>query len=111
MTIDAIYRLLSARYRRYTVYYLYRYGDASRLPLIADQIASWETTEHPLPEDSLQIYNSLYHCHIPKLAEAGIVSYSQSEDVVTLAENASQLRPYLEQAAELELTTIDNHGL
>jgi hypothetical protein len=111
LPIDTIYRLLSARRRRYTLYYLYRYENPVRLPDIADQITKWEGPSPRLPKDSLHTYNDLYHCHIPKLADAGIVSYRQSEDVVSLDKNAVQLRPYLEQAAETDLKAIDIPGL
>jgi hypothetical protein len=69
----------------------------------------WERTAPQLPEDSLQTYNDLYHCHVPKLADAGVVSYCQSEDVVSLGKNAAQLRPYMEQAAETDLTAMNIH--
>jgi hypothetical protein len=111
LSIDTVYRLLAARRRRYALYCLYRYENPVRLPDVADHITEWETTDAQLPEESMRTYNDLYHCHIPKLADAAIVSYYQSGDVVSLDRNAVQLRPYLEQAAEMDLTTIDTHGL
>jgi hypothetical protein len=111
LPIDTVHNLLASRRRRYTLYCLYRYENPVRLPDVADQITAWETIDPPHFESSLQTYKDLYHCHIPKLTEAGIVSYCQPEDVVTLAKNAPQLRPYLEQAAETDLSNIDSHGL
>ncbi|MFB6223971.1 MAG: hypothetical protein ABEH86_09930 [Haloarcula sp.] len=109
LPFDKIHSLLSARHRRYTLYCLYLYTNPIYLPDVAGQIAEWK---HGRPEDELlderlDIYISLYHNHIPKLADAGVVSYSQDEDMVELGCNAQQIRPHLEQAAEKDLAPSD----
>ncbi|WP_449271602.1 DUF7344 domain-containing protein [Halopiger xanaduensis] len=43
----------------------------------------------------------LYHTHIPKLEEAGIVTYDQERDIVTLAEQVEHIKQYQ------DLLTVD----
>ena len=109
LSLDAIHDLLRAPFRRYTLYCLYFYSNPVRLPDVAEQVVEWE---HGMPgeellDERLYAYNDLYHSHVPKLADANVVAYSQSEDMVELAHNAAQLRPYLEQAAETDLDAND----
>lgn len=106
---DVIHDLLTARRRRYTLYCLSLYANPMWLPDVAEQVAEWE---HDAPGDDLlderlRTYNDLYHTHVPKLADADVVAYSQSEDMVELARNAAQLRPHLERAAEADLDAND----
>lgn len=78
--------LLAHRYRRYLLYALYLYTPPIRLPDVADQITVWETgdpSEERLDE-RLRIYSSLYHDHIPLLADADVVDYDQAADEVDL---------------------------
>ncbi|WP_449404985.1 DUF7344 domain-containing protein [Halosimplex halophilum] len=39
-------------------------------------------------EEVLRMYSSLWHAHIPKLAESGVVEYSQDTDTVRLSDDA-----------------------
>lgn len=105
---DRIHQLLSVRRRRYVLYYLYKYANPVRLPDLAEYVTEKTQEESFQPEDRLQTYMSLYHCDIPKLAESAVVSYSQEEDMVELAAHAAQLRPYLEQTAETDLSITDD---
>lgn len=106
LSIDTIHHLLSARRRRYVLYYLYLYENPVRLPDVADRVTEWERNDPDL-EDRLHAYNELYHAHIPKLADAAVVIYYQKDDMIELAQNAAQLRPHLEQAAEADLDAMD----
>lgn len=108
---DQIHQLLSARRRRYVLYYLYRYENPVRLPDIAAQIVKWEPQEGDLVDERSQTHLALYHNHIPKLADEGIVEYDQEEEMVELGENATHLRPYLEHTAETDLDMTDTRGL
>jgi len=105
---DQIHQLLSVRRRRYVLYYLYKYANPIRLPDLAEYVTEKTQEEPPHSDDHSQIYLSLYHCDIPKLAEDAVVSYFQEEDMVELGANAAQLRPYLEQTAESDLSIPDN---
>lgn len=107
---DRLHNLLASRRRRYVLYCLYLYADPMGLSDVAGQIAEWE---NEAPEDELlderrDILTSLHHNHIAKLADADMVTYSESEDMVELDDNAAHIRPYLELtvASDLESTEI-----
>lgn len=103
LTLDTVHQLLSARRRRYALYCLYLYENPVRLADVADRVTEWEQDGTSVPEDRLRMYTNLYHVHVPKLDDAGVVAYQQDEDVVELAANAARLRPHLEQTAETDL--------
>lgn len=109
LTIDQVHNLLAARQRRYLLYCLYLFANPIRLPDVAGQVSEWEYNrpENELLDERLDVYLSLYHNHVPRLSDAAVIAYSQSEDMVELGQNAAQLRPHLERAAERDLETTD----
>jgi hypothetical protein len=62
--------------------------------LAADEVAVAEC-DRVLPEIDadavLQFYLSLYHTHVPKLADAGLVEYGQARDFVTVTDEGRAL--------------------
>lgn len=106
---NQILDLLSAHRRRYTLYCLYLYANPMRLSDVADQVTEWEHGRpgDELLEERLRTYNDLYHCHVPKLADADVIGYSQEENMVELASNVDPLRPYLERTVEKDLERND----
>lgn len=88
VSVDTLLELLSALRRRRAFLTLLDHGDLS-LPDLADEVAVAETGRQ-LPEidpdDVLQVYLSLYHTHVQKLAEAGLVEYDQERDFVALTD-------------------------
>lgn len=109
LSLDTIHGLLAAQRRRYTLYCLYLYANPMQLSDVAEQVTAWE---HGVPagdrlDERSRTYNDLYHSHVPKLADADVVAYSQEEDLLELAANAAQVRPYLERAADRDLDAAD----
>lgn len=94
MDPDALFVVLSNPRRRFVLVCLDEYGTPMRLSDLADELAEWEH-DAPLPEipaDEVQsIYLSLYHHHLPKMEDAGIVEYSQERDAVHLYEEHESL--------------------
>lgn len=88
LALDALCDLL-ANFRRRRALLTLLSHEALSLPDLADEVAVAEFDE-TLPEidadDVLQIYLSLYHTHVPKLADADLVCYDQSDDYLTLTE-------------------------
>lgn len=106
---DTIHDLLSARRRRYALYYLYLYTPPALLFDVAKQVTEWEhgVSGADLLDEHLRTYHSLYHNHVPTLADADVVVYNQSEEMIELDRHAAQLRPYLERAAETDLNVSE----
>lgn len=82
--------LVQHRRRSLLLECLLEFNEPVSLPDLADEVAvreyENELTEIPA-EEVKDIYLSLYHSHIPKLAEAGLVEYDQESDLVASTPN------------------------
>jgi hypothetical protein len=100
--LDTVFTLLAARHRRYLLRALH--GAETPVPLadVADQIIEWEhdVPGEALPEKRLRVYMSLYHDHVPRLVDAGVVAYSQAADTVDRTPETTLFQTYLEQVAK-----------
>lgn len=88
-TIDrsTLHGLLSSERRRHVLGCLDEHGPMA-LPDLADEVAEREhdAALSQVPEDAvLKTYLSLYHTHVPKLTNGGVVRYDQDRDTVALA--------------------------
>jgi hypothetical protein len=100
--------LLTDRRRRYVLYCLQRRQGPVSLADIVDQITVWETgcQGERRPKLRLQIYNSLYHEHMPVLREANIVDYDQDEDLVRFGHVDPQVRAEIQRAYQEEVVEL-----
>ncbi|OAQ52270.1 hypothetical protein HTG_11655 [Natrinema mahii] len=93
-TANDAFDVLSHHRRRYALQCLREYETPLALADLADEVAVREH-DRPLPEIPSEavkrIYVSLYHTHVPKLADADHVRYSQERDEVALLDHAAQL--------------------
>ena len=95
---DGVIRLLADERRRHALRCLLEH-DALPLADLADEVAVRERGEPigEIPaEDVKDVYMSLYHSHVPKLAEANVVAYDQDTDAVALDEHADLAGRYLD---------------
>ena len=85
---------LSRSRRRYTLRHLKGTEKPMALADLAEEIADWES-ETPkaeiTDETAKEVYMSLYHNHVPKLADADLVQYNQERDTVELSEYPEEL--------------------
>jgi len=103
LSTDTVFEVLAERRRRYLLGSLAEHGYSLTLADLADEVASREYDAHitEIPEDDvLEIYLSLYHQHVPKLADADVVAYDQDHDLVARAENASVVERVMDVAIE-----------
>ena len=96
--------LLDDRRRRYALYCLFRFATPMSLPTVADRVTELEygAPAETLLDERLRVYMSLYHEHVPLLAEADIVDYHQEDDSLDLAENAASIKPQVARKASRE---------
>ena len=95
---DMAFTLLSNPRRRFVISYLSHHGSPVGIHELAEQIAAWEgetTVEELTREDRKKAYISLYQTHIPKLADAGIVTYDEDERLVALTGDAGEVTRYM----------------
>ncbi|MFC6976849.1 hypothetical protein ACFQL1_22505 [Halomicroarcula sp. GCM10025709] len=95
---DRIFDILSSPRRRYVLHYLRTEQSPIQMTDLAEEVAAWEnetTVEELSSQDRKRVYVSLYQTHIPKLAEAGLVTYDSDSGDVSLANKSSELDPYI----------------
>ncbi|HKL29697.1 MAG TPA: hypothetical protein VJ898_10580 [Natrialbaceae archaeon] len=67
------------------------------LRTLASRIAEEETGASPPPKNARKsVYNSLHQTHLPKLDREGIIQYDRDRKVVSLREEAKDVRRYME---------------
>lgn len=100
--VSQLLKSLSNQRRRYALYCLYRYETPMALADLADEIVRMETDAPPsaVPETREQVYTHLYHCHLPKLAEVGMVSFDLNENLVSLGDPADEVKQYVQEAVD-----------
>jgi len=100
---DLVFDILSNTRRRMVLYYLREHGGPASVQEIAEQIAA---LENDVPPEELsrqqrkRVYVSLYQTHLPKLENAGIIAYDDSDGQVTLTERAMDIDSYLTPTTE-----------
>jgi hypothetical protein len=93
LELDYAFQALSKPRRRYLVYTL-KSKTEWELDEIAAKIASWEMDipEQEVPEEEIELtYASLYHAHVPKLVDEGVLKFDRSTEVIRPGPNAKQV--------------------
>lgn len=87
---DDVSRVLENRHRRYVLYCLKTSETPMALADLADDLVRWETDASPAAVQDVRekVYLSLYHCHLPKLANVGLVDFDADRNLVDLREDA-----------------------
>jgi hypothetical protein len=96
---EVVFDVLRNERRRYAFHYLRRRDGPVPLRELSDQVAAWEydTDVDDLDQAQRQrVYVSLCQNHLPKMDEADVVDFDSGDNTVELAENASDVRVYLE---------------
>jgi hypothetical protein len=90
---DELPSLLTNRRRRYVLYCLKTSEMPMTLANLADGLVRRETDASPtaVQDERERIYVSLYHTHLPKLAEADLVSFDTDQNLVDLREEGEAL--------------------
>lgn len=95
-TIDCI----AHERRRRLLSVLHDRGTAVFLPDLAEAVAGWEHDDagDPVPPGKVKrVYMSLYHRHVPLLAEYDVVSYDQEPDTLRATDRADQVLEIMER--------------
>lgn len=86
--LDEALGVLAERRRRLTLRVVREHDESITLPDVADEVAVRENGR-PLPELSgetvAEVYISIYHDHLPRLVELGLLEYDQGRDLVSPA--------------------------
>lgn len=93
-----VYNALKNLRRRYALYYLKQCEASVPLGQLAEQIAAWEnntTVENVTAEQRKSVYSALHQTHIPKLVDAGVISYDRNNGCIEFSTWGKQLDLYL----------------
>lgn len=83
---SAAFDVLVDRRRRVTLRVLREYGEEMTLADLAEEVAVRElevAITEVSPETVTEVYISLYHDHLPRLVDAGLLAYEQERDLVS----------------------------
>ncbi|WP_265111677.1 DUF7344 domain-containing protein [Halosolutus halophilus] len=99
-SLDTIYGLLAASWRRYILYYLLD-NDRANVEGLSLQLAAWENDE-PVTAvseaDRKDVVVSLLHSHLPKLESHGVVEYDDRSGDIVAVEAVDDLWAIVERA-------------
>lgn len=96
-SLDSVFKLLSSQRRRHVLGCLQERDAPVELADLAEEVAAREEevpTAEVTAKEARRIHLSLYHTHVPKLKDAGVVRYDQEDETVTLATDADRLERY-----------------
>ena len=112
LELDEVFTALDHSRRRYLLYTLVNERSEQTLSELATNIVAWERDkpiDEVTDEERRRVHVSLYHSHIPKLADLSILEYRESEDVIVRARNTEQVKGVLDGAgAELDSRQEDH---
>lgn len=96
-SLDALFDVLSNQRRRIALHCLKKHGTPLTLADLAEEVVVMEQ-DAPLTEipvrDVRATYMSLYHRHVPKMRDAGVLQYDQKTDSVVLADADDSLERF-----------------
>jgi hypothetical protein len=93
------FEILQNQRRRDALSYLRANGGTATLGEMAEYIAAKENDIETRAVSSSQrkrVYIGLYQCHLPKLADAGVVDFDKDRGDIALRSEAAQLDAYLD---------------
>lgn len=91
--IDRVYTALAHPRRRYLCYTLHEDTEWT-LTELATKIAAWENDVpvHAVTDDQRDdVYVSLYHAHVPKLVDVGVLTFDEERGLIETADHAEQV--------------------
>lgn len=100
LELNHVFDALAHQRRRYLLYTLLEDEEWS-LRELAVKVAAWEqgvSRESVADEEVERVYVSLYHNHVPKLADEGIVEFVEADETIRPATNAEQVLAVLANA-------------
>jgi len=98
LELDHVYEALGRPRRRYLCYTLLEATEWS-LTDLAVKIAAYEndySTSEVTDHQRERVYVSLYHVHVPKLVDEGVVHFDETTETITPGPNAQQVLLALE---------------
>lgn len=107
-----MFEALAHERRRYLLYTLFEKEEWS-LQELSRKVAAWENN-CPIDDvpktGSEHVYASLYHAHVPKLTDLGIVEFDPSEETIIKGPTAEQTLDVLEKTGASSADELERHA-
>lgn len=103
-TVDELFALLSSHRRRYLLAALDRDPTPVRIADVAAEITAIESdVPSTLVDDDRRrdVRSDLFHNHLPKLRDAGLVTYDRDAGTVEPGEHVTEAEPLLDIARQI----------
>lgn len=107
VTPSVAFRVLANEQRRFLLYLLVEHDGSAPADELVARLAGTDvdaTADSGLPG---RVHRRMYHNHLPRLAEHGVVEYDRDADTVSLTEVGEALEPYLEFAKGREQVDVE----
>lgn len=99
LSTDRKFELLKNERRRHVLRYLWENGNQSTTGELAEHVAVLENDKESVHEltskERKTVYVGLHQCHLPKMADYGVIDFNQARGTVELEPLADDLDPYL----------------
>jgi len=105
LPLDLTFEILKNERRRLVLDHLRTVEGESTIGDLAEEIAAVEndcTVQSLGAQQRKRVYIGLYQCHLPKMDDAGVISFNQSRGRVELNPEARPLFEYLEESGDDE---------
>lgn len=99
---SAAYELLARGRRRRVLDHLRDADDAIHLAELAEAVAAVEADGDPADDHVARVETSLYHAHLPKLDDAGVVQFSTNPGRVSLGDDADAVFRFIDETADVD---------
>lgn len=99
--------ILSNDRRRFALHYLMREEEAPSLNELSRYVAAWENDVPPEAVTAKQrrrVHVALHQTHLPRMDDAGIVTYDSSAEPIRLTDRAADLNVYMEVVPGNDIT-------
>jgi predicted transcriptional regulator len=104
LSVETLFEVLASPYRRFILTHLASHDDGS-VDDLAHHVVAWETDRTGADETDeayRRAQNVLYHIHLPKLANVGLIEYDREHETVTRGESFDAAEPYLDFTERLK---------
>lgn len=98
LELDVVYESLGHPRRRYLCYTLLEDTEWT-LDELSRKVAAWErdVADHEVTDDQREaVYVALYHAHVPKLVDEGVITFDETTETIRAAAHAEQILAALE---------------
>ena len=114
LPLDVIFDVLRNRRRRLVFKAIEERDGSTTLSELAEHIGGIENSKPPHAlnaQERKRVYVGLYQCHLPKMDDAGAITFEQNRGTVERGPHAEEFHTYLERDFESETTWYQYYGL